>query len=190
MATVNLVKGQKLNLKKENGESLNDVTMGLGWDAASSGWFGGGGSIDLDASCLMFDENKNLVDNVWFRKLKSSDGSIKHSGDNLTGEGEGDDEKIRVKLSEVPANVKTLVFTINSYRGQKFDAVKNCYCRLFETNNQQEYCKFNLAEKGNHTGKIMAKVYRHNGEWKMSAEGIPCNGQTFQDMMPDILQCL
>ena len=194
MSTINLVKGQKINLKKDNGTSPTDVTMGLGWEPASSGGFfgfgGSSGDIDLDASCLMFDENNNLVDNVWFRKLKSSDGSVRHSGDNLTGEGDGDDETIRVKLSEVPSNVKTLVFTINSYRGQTFNEVKDCFCRLFDTATQQEYCRFNLAEKGSHTGKIMARVYRHNGEWKIAAEGIPCNGKTFQDMMPDILQTL
>jgi tellurium resistance protein TerZ len=192
MPTLNLIKGQKLNLKKDNGSALTNVTMGLGWEPASTGFLGFGGTkdIDLDASCLMFDDNNNLVDNVWFRKLKSSDGSIVHSGDNLTGEGAGDDETIVVKLDKVPANIKTLVFTINSYRGQTFNEVKDCFCRLFDTTTKEEYCRFNLAEKGNHTGKIMARVYRHNGEWKISAEGIPCNGRTFQDMLPDIQQCL
>lgn len=81
MASLNLVKGQKLNLKKESGQALTQVKMGLGWEPAT-GLFGfGGGSIDLDASCLFFDENKNLVDQVWFQQLKSKDGSVRHSGD-------------------------------------------------------------------------------------------------------------
>ena len=192
MASLNLIKGQKLNLKKESGQALTQVKMGLGWEPAGGGLFGlgSGGSIDLDASCLFFDENNNLLDQVWFQQLKSKDGSVKHSGDNLNGEGEGDDEIISVDLTAIPINVKTLVFTINSYRGQTFDKVKNCFCRLFESGNGAEFCRYDLAEKGNHTGKIMAKVYRHNGEWKISAEGRPCNGRTFKDMLPDIGNCL
>ncbi len=108
---INLQKGQKISLDKEAGGGLTRIVMGLGWDAAKSkggmlgGLFGGGGgdSIDLDASCLMFDEAGNLLDTVWFRQLRSQDGSIQHSGDNRTGEGEGDDEQIQVNLASVPA---------------------------------------------------------------------------------------
>ena len=82
MATINLVKGQKINLKKDNGTTLTTVTMGLGWDAVST-WIGSSSSIDLDASCLLFDASGNLVDQVWFRQLKSNDGSIVHSGDRM-----------------------------------------------------------------------------------------------------------
>jgi stress response protein SCP2 len=121
---VNLQKGQKISLDKEAGSALTKVVMGLGWDVAKKkGFFGfGGGSaeIDLDTSCLMFDEAGQMVDIVWFRQLQSKDGSIKHSGDNRTGAGEGDDEQIMVDLSRVPANVKSLVFTVNSFTGQTF----------------------------------------------------------------------
>lgn len=187
---INLEKGQKIDLKKADGSSLTRVFMGLGWDAAT-GIFGlGGGSIDLDASCAMFTENKELVDTVSFMQLHSRDGSIRHSGDNLTGAGDGDDEVINVDLATVPSNVKTIVFTINSYRGQTFDKVKNCFARLVDSVSNTEVCVYKLAEKGSHTGMIMAKVYRHNGEWKMAALGIPCNGSTIANIAQEIQACL
>lgn len=186
--SINLEKGQKINLQKEDGSKLERVFMGLGWDTAS-GLFGGG-SIDLDASCAMFTENKELVDTVSFSHLYSNDGSIRHSGDNLTGAGDGDDEKINVDLRTVPNNVKSIVFTINSYRGQTFDKVKNCFARLVDTVSNKEICMYKLSEKGSHTGMIMCKMYRHNGEWKMSALGIPCNGRTIQNIATEIVTCL
>lgn len=192
---ISLQKGQKISLSKEAGGSLAKVTMGLGWDVAKKkggllgGLFGGGGGgdIDLDASCLLFDEAKNLVDAVWFRQLKSKDGSIQHTGDNLTGEGEGDDESIIVDLGRVPANVKSLVFTVNSFRGQTFETVANAYCRIVDASSNKELARYDLAAQGAHTAQIMAKVYRHNGEWKMHAIGENCSGRTFQDMMPNII---
>lgn len=186
---LNLEKGQKINLQKGDGSQLTKVFMGLGWDA-TTGFFGGGGSIDLDASCAMYTEAKQLVDTVSFLQLRSKDGSIKHSGDNRTGAGDGDDEVINVDLSAVSANVKTLVFTINSFQGQTFDKVKNCYARLVDDGTKNEVCKFTLSEKGNHTGMIMCKMYRYNGEWKMSAMGTPCNGRTISDISVQIVQCL
>lgn len=188
--SVNLQKGQKISLTKEGGGALSSVVMGLGWDVAEKkGFFGFGGgsqSIDLDASCLMFDENRNLLDTVWFRQLKSKDGSIKHTGDNLTGDGDGDDEKIIVDLDKVPANVKSLVFTVNSFRGQTFAEVKNAFCRIVDQATNQEVARYNLSAQGDHSAQIMAKLYRHNGEWKMHAIGENGNGRTFQDLMPQI----
>lgn len=190
MSSINLEKGQKINLQKEDGSSLTRVMMGLGWDAAGGILGYGAGSIDLDASVAMYDANKGLVDTVSFTQLRSRDGSIVHSGDNLTGAGDGDDEKINVDLASVPANVQTLVFTINSYRGQTFDKVKNCFARLVDTVGNKEICIYKLAEKGSHTGMIMAKLYRHNGQWKMAAMGAPCNGATIQNISNEIVACL
>jgi tellurium resistance protein TerZ len=188
--SVNLQKGQKISLDKEAGGALSKVIMGLGWDAIKTkGLFGFGSkteSVDLDASCVVFDEANNLVDTVWFRQLKSKDGSIVHTGDNRTGAGEGDDEQIIVDLSRVPANVKSLVFTVNSFTGQTFAQVENGYCRLINGNNQQEVARYDLAVQGAHTAQVMAKLYRHGGEWKMHAIGENASGRTFDDLMPAI----
>jgi len=187
---INLQKGQKINLEKEAGGSLTRIVMGLGWDAVKkSGFlgFGGSKSIDLDASCLLFDENKQLLDAVWFRQLKSRDGSIQHTGDNLTGDGEGDDEQIIVNLVKIPTNVRSLVFTVNSFTGQDFSSIDNAFCRIVNDINNQEIARYNLSVQGSHKAQIMAKVYRHNGEWKMHAIGENGNGRTFQDLLPQIL---
>ncbi|HMV60901.1 MAG TPA: TerD family protein [Agitococcus sp.] len=187
---VNLQKGQKISLEKEAGTGLTRVIMGLGWDVAKKkGFFGfGGGSaeIDLDSSCLMFDEAGQMVDIVWFRQLQSKDTSIKHSGDNRTGAGEGDDEQISVDLSRVPAQVKSLVFTVNSFTGQSFSQVENAFCRLINAANNQEIARYNLSCQGDHSAQIMAKLYKHNGEWKMHAIGENGQGRTFEQLMPQI----
>ena len=129
--SISLTKGQAISLEKTSGPKLVQVTMGLGWDVKKSkGFFGlggGGGSIDLDASCLMFDASNQMVDQVWFQKLQSNDGSIRHSGDNRTGAGDGDDETINVNLEKLPAHVVTLIFTVNSFTGDTFDQVENAY---------------------------------------------------------------
>ncbi|MDR2528830.1 MAG: TerD family protein [Synergistaceae bacterium] len=179
---VNLEKGQRISLEKEAGKSLTKIVMGLGWDVAKKGFFGGGG-IDLDASCVMFGANKEHKDTVWFRQLKSRDGSIVHTGDNLTGAGEGDDEQIIVQLDKVPSDVSTLVFTVNSFQGQTFNKVANAFCRIVDDATQAEIARYNLSGGHDSTGMIMAKVYKHNGEWKMRAIGEPASGRTFQDMM-------
>ena len=187
---VNLQKGQKISLSKEAGGELSRVTMGLGWDAIKRGGLFGFGarteSVDLDASCVMFDDSGRPSDVIWFRQLKSRDGSIVHTGDNRTGAGDGDDEQINVDLNQVPANVKSLVFTVNSFTGQTFAQVQNAYCRLLDASSGKEVARFNLSVQGAHSAQIMAKVYRHNGEWKMHAIGENGNGRTFDDLLPQI----
>ncbi|MGJ0515558.1 MAG: TerD family protein [Methylomicrobium sp.] len=191
---ISLQKGQKISLNKEAGGELSKVIMGLGWDAKKSGGGllkgmfggGGGGSIDLDASCVLFDEQKKIVDTVWFRQLKSKDGSIVHTGDNRTGAGDGDDEQIIVDLNKVPANVKSLVFTVNSFTNQTFDQVENAYCRLVDSSTNKEIARYTLSSQGSHTAQIMAKVYRHEGEWKMHAIGENGHGRTIDSLMPQI----
>jgi tellurium resistance protein TerZ len=192
---ISLQKGQKISLEKEAGGGLTRVVMGLGWDAAQAkssgllgGLFGGGGgdSVDLDASCLLFDEAGNLLDTVWFRQLTSRDGSIHHTGDNRTGEGEGDDEQIQVNLAAIPATVKSLVFTVNNYTGQDFSQVANAYCRILNGANGSEIARYDLSCQGSHSAMLMAKVYRHNGEWKMHAIGEVGQGRTFDQLLPQI----
>lgn len=125
--TVSLAKGQKISLAKPGGGSLTAVRMGLGWDPVKKkGVFGRlkTQSIDLDASALLFDGGRNLVDAVWFNQLTSKDGAVRHTGDNLTGDGAGDDESIIVDLTRLPRQVTQIVFTVNSFTGQDFSQVE------------------------------------------------------------------
>ena len=188
--SVNLQKGQKISLDKEAGSTLTKITMGLGWDSIKTKGFLGFGSktesVDLDASCVLFDENNRPVDYVWFRQLKSKDGSIVHTGDNRTGAGDGDDEQIVVDLANVPASVKSLVFTVNSFTGQNFSQVQNAYCRILNASNNSEVARYDLSVQGAHTAQVMAKLYRHNNEWKMHAIGENGSGRTFEELMPQI----
>lgn len=193
---VNLQKGQTVRLEKSGGGALSRVTMGLGWDVKKAkGLFGvfgggGGGDIDLDASCLLFDGTRRLVDEVWFRQLKSRDGSVVHSGDNLTGAGDGDDEMIHVDLQKLPQAVDAMVFTVNSFRGDTFDRIENAYCRLTDATTGKEMARFDLSGSGSHTGQVMAQLVRRAGEWEMKALGVRTTGRTFHDMMGDITASL
>lgn len=185
---ISLSKGQTVSLEKSTGGSLTNIRMGLGWDPVKpKGFFskmmGGNESIDLDASCILLDGNKKPLDVVWFRQLTSQDGAIKHSGDNLTGEGDGDDETISVALGNLPAAVQSLIFTVNSFRGQTFDQVENAFCRLVDLSNNQEVARFQLAEKGQHTGVVMAVVSRAGAGWNIRAVGTPTRGRTAQDLV-------
>ncbi|PPQ34828.1 tellurium resistance protein TerZ [Rhodoblastus acidophilus] len=196
--SISLAKGQTVDLSKTS-NGLSRIRMGLGWDAAAkksggflSSLFGGGAadSIDLDASCIVFDANNQAIDVVWFRQLRSKDGSIQHSGDNQTGEGDGDDETIFVDLSRLPAHIDTLVFTVNSFRGQTFNEVDNAVCRVVDDTCNKELVRFNLAEKGAHNGVIMAVITRRQGPWSMKAVGAPTSGQTVQDLIPAALAAI
>jgi tellurium resistance protein TerZ len=187
--SVSLNKGQSVSLKKAGGGELTVVRMGLGWQAAPrKGLFGRRArAIDLDASAVMFGEHQ-LLDVVFFQHLVSNDGSVRHTGDNLTGGAGGeDDESILVDLSLVPEGVKQIVFTVNSYTGQTFQEVENAHCRLVDESNGQELARYSLSGGGAHTGQVMAKVQRDaSGGWQMSAIGAPARGRTFQDMLPAI----
>lgn len=182
MPSVSLVKGQKISLEKQAGAPLKKVIMGLGWDVSDDDY-----DIDLDASCVMFDDSKEMVDAVYFGQLKSDDGSIKHTGDNLTGEGDGDDEQIIVDLSRVPENVKYLVFVVNSYQGDTFDEVDNAFCRIVNQSNNKEIARYNISCQGSYTALIMAKLYREDNGWKMQALGVYCDGQVFDEVIPDMI---
>ena len=191
--SVSLSKGQKVSLAKRDGGSLSRVRMGLGWDAIKKkGLFGGmkSQSIDLDASALLFDASGGLVDQVWFRQLKSKDGAVQHTGDNLTGAGEGDDESIRVDLSALPATVATIVFTVNSFTGQDFSQIENAFCRLIDESNESEIARFDLSGSGRHNAQIMAKVSRDGAGWSMTALGIAATGRTFHDLLPAMASAL
>lgn len=186
--SVSLSKGQKVSLTKAGGGTLSNVRMGLGWDAMrKKGLFGSRAqSIDLDASALLFDASGGLVDQVWFQQLTSKDGSVRHTGDNRTGAGDGDDESIKVDLSRVPATVATLVFTVNSFTGQDFSQIENAFCRLIDESNETEIARYDLTGTGSHTAQIMAKVGRDGQGWSMTALGNAASGRTFHDLLPAI----
>ena len=191
--SVNVSKGQKVSLSKRDGGSLTRVRMGLGWDAVKKkGFFGGSKSqsIDLDASALLFDASGQLVDQVWFQQLRSKDGSVLHTGDNLTGAGEGDDESIRVDLSAVPPHVATIVFAVNSFTGQDFSQIENAFCRLIDESNEAEIARYDLSGSGRHNAQVMAKVSRDGAGWSMTALGIAATGRTFRDLLPAMASAL
>lgn len=180
---VSLSKGQTISLAKSDGSALHRIHMGLGWDAAK-GMFGRAKAIDLDASCMVFDNGSNIIDQVWFNQLKSNDGSIQHTGDNLTGRGDGDDESITVDLDRLSPNAMTLVFVVNSFTGQDFSKIENATCRLVDMDTNQEMARYDLSGSGSHTAQIMAKVSRKSGSWAMTAIGQACSGRTFKDLLP------
>lgn len=186
---VSLSKNQTISLAKSS-SAISQIRFGLGWDPAKKkGLFGkllgGGDSVDLDASCVLLDGNGNVLDTVWFRQLNSTDGSVKHSGDNRTGEGDGDDETITADLSRLPANVEHLVLTVNSFTGQSFNDVENAFCRVVDQQGK-ELAKYTLTEQGSHTAVIIASLRRSGGEWNFTAHGNASRGRTIQDMVPDI----
>jgi len=177
--SVNLSKGQTVSLVKSGGGTLSKVRMGLGWDAVKKkGMFGGmkNQSIDLDASCLLFDAGGHLLDQVWFQQLKSKDGAIKHTGDNLTGQGEGDDEQVKVNLQGVPAECDKIVFAVTIYdaegRSQSFGQVKNAFIRVVNDAGGAELARYDLSEDAStETAMIFGELYRNAAEWKFRAVG-------------------
>ncbi|MBU7599693.1 TerD family protein [Streptomyces sp. P38-E01] len=164
--TVNLRKHQSVSLVKNNQPLASKVTMGLGWEPAFRGK-----SIDLDASVIAYDAHRKKLATCYFGKLKILDGAVQHSGDNLTGDGAGDDETITVDLGRLPAEVTGLVFTVNSYTGQKFNEVAKAYCRLLGSGGE-ELVRFDLTDAAPRTAVLMAKFVRQfTGEWDMTALG-------------------
>jgi tellurium resistance protein TerZ len=187
---VSLRKNETVSLSKQS-SALSQLQFGLGWDPIKKkglfgGLFGGNSSIDLDAGCVLLDKSGNTIDTIWFRKLKSDCGSVVHSGDNLTGEGDGDDEVIHVDLNRLPQNAEYLAFTVNSFRGQTFNDVDNAFCRVVDQAGK-ELARYQLTEQGPHTGIVIASLRRNNGQWDFTAHGHACRGRTIDDMHSDIV---
>lgn len=185
---ISLQKGQTVSLAKRGGGTLTRVRMGLGWDAVvKKGLFRSKqADIDLDATAVLYDAQKNVVDQVWFQQLRSKDGSVTHTGDNRTGAGDGDDESVVVELAQLPANVTTIVFVVNSFTGQDFSQIENAFCRLVDETNGDELARYDLTGSGTHTAQIMAKVTRDGAGWSMTAIGSIAQGRTFRDLLPAI----
>lgn len=196
---INLKKGQRINLSKEDA-SLSRIMVGLGWDPIQPTGNSGGllkslfgsqqAEIDCDASVFMLNSNdklKNKKHIVYFGNLKSLDGSVKHMGDNLTGEGDGDDEQIMVELNRVPNDVQKLVFVVNIYdcikRRQHFGMIQNAFIRIVNMDNNRELVRFNLSEQySNQTGLLVAELYKHDIEWKFAAIGQGTQDTSLGDM--------
>ncbi|MFD8261822.1 TerD family protein [Streptomyces griseoluteus] len=176
---VSLQKNQTVSLVKGGAPLLSRVQMGLGWEPAYRGK-----DIDLDASVIAYGPQRNAVDSCYFGKLSILNGAVKHSGDNLTGEGGGDDEVITVDLGRIPPEVTGLVFTVNSFSGQKFTEVAKAYCRLIDPTSGEELVRFDLTSAEPQTGVLMAKLIRqYSGEWDMTALGDFVKARTVRNMV-------
>ncbi|MFF3486057.1 TerD family protein [Streptomyces sp. NPDC002701] len=183
---VNLQKNQTVSLTKGGRPFLSQVKMGLGWEPAYRGK-----DIDLDASVIAYGPQRNHIDSCYFGKLSIVNGAIKHSGDNLTGEGGGDDEVIVVDLGRLPQEVTGLVFTVNSFSGQKFTEVAKAYCRLLDAATGEELVRFDLTSAEPQTGVMMAKLIKQfSGEWEMTALGNFVKSRTVRGMVKPSAQAL
>ena len=179
--SVKLQKGQKVSLSKEN-VGLSRIIVGLGWDEVEQkrhGFFAPKPKpIDCDAFALLLKNGKltGKEDIVYFGNLTHKSRSVMHMGDNLTGEGEGDDEQIMIDLNQVPSEYDRIVIAVNIYqaeaRNQHFGMIKNAFVRLVDARNNNEMCIYNLTENySGQTAMLFGEVYRYNGEWKFSAIG-------------------
>ena len=172
---INLSKGQKVDLTKGNA-SLKHIMVGLGWDVNA---FDSGADFDLDASAFMCGANGKCPTEkefVFYGNLEHPSGAVKHQGDNLTGEGDGDDEQIFVDLKAIPESVDKIAFTVTIYeaqeRRQNFGQVSNAYNRIVDEDTNQELIRYDLGEDFSiETAIVVGELYRHNGEWKFNAIG-------------------
>lgn len=187
---VNLQKGQRVDLTKGNA-GLNKIMVGLGWDPVQKksggggflgGLFGGGGgstaNVDCDASVILLQNDKLSAKNdvVYFGNLTGANGAVKHSGDNLTGAGDGDDEQVTIELQSIPAGYNRIVFVVNIYdaarRKQHFGMIQNAFIRIVNSATNEEILKYNLSDDyANQTTLITGEIYRHETEWKFAAIG-------------------
>ncbi|MEE5992198.1 MAG: TerD family protein [Oscillospiraceae bacterium] len=192
---VNLKKGQKVELKKESGGTLQRVTVGLGWDEAQAaggllGLFGGRKQdIDCDASAFVCVNGKIVSKNdiVYFGNLTHKTKAVQHAGDNLTGAGTGDDEQIFVELSKLPQEYDKIIFVVNIYqareRKQSFGMIRNAYIRICDEKGV-ELCRYNLSEDydASMTAMVFGEIYRHNGVWKFNAIGQPTTDNSVTEL--------
>lgn len=171
---ISLNKGGRLSLSKES-PGLNRVLVGLGWDARATD----GVDFDLDASAFLLNASgkaRSEADFIFYNQLRSTCGSVEHTGDNLTGTGDGDDEVIKIELNKVPAEVEKIAFTVTIHeadaRRQNFGQVNNAYIRVVNADTNVEITRYDLAEDAStETAMIFGELYRHSGEWRFTAVG-------------------
>ena len=172
---VSLAKGQKVDLTKTN-PGLSKITVGLGWDTNK---YDGGNDFDLDSSVFLLDATGKVSgpqDFIFYNQTTGGNGSVVHTGDNLTGEGDGDDEQVQIALKEVPESVQKITFTVTIHeaeaRTQNFGMVSNAFIRVVNDDTKQEIIRYDLGEDFSiETAVVVGELYRHNGEWKFSAIG-------------------
>jgi len=172
--SVSLSKGGNVSLSKE-APGLTNILVGLGWDARSTD----GADFDLDASAIMLNSTDKAASDqhfIFFNNLKSPDGSLEHTGDNLTGEGEGDDEALKVNLAGVPADIQKIVFPVSIYEGetrsQSFGQVRNAFIRIVNDSNNTEIARYDLSEDAStETAMVFGEVYRNGTKWEFRAVG-------------------
>ena len=172
---INLSKGQKVSLTKEN-PGLKKILVGLGWDVNA---FDSGADFDLDASAFLAGANGKCPTEkefIFYGNLEHESGAVKHMGDNLTGSGDGDDEQIEVDLSLIPANIEKVAFTVTIYdaekRRQNFGQVSNAFCRIVDLDTNRELVRFDLGEDFSiETAVVVGELYKHGNEWKFNAIG-------------------
>ena len=170
---VSLAKGQKVDLTKTN-PGLTKVSVGLGWDTNK---YDGGKEFDLDSSVFLLEASGKVTGPegfVFYNNTTGGNGSVVHSGDNLTGDGDGDDEVVHIDLSKVPSNIEKITFTVTIHdaenRGQNFGMVSNSFIRVF--NESAELIRYDLGEDFSiETALVAGELYRHGGEWKLAAIG-------------------
>ena len=197
---INLEKGQRINLEKSNGTKLQNICVGVNWGAIEKkGLFGTKKEpVDLDASCAVYDDKKNHIDSVNFRKLQSNDQAIKHSGDDLTGDINGDDgldnEVITLDFSRLSPSANHVAFFINSFRGQDFKDIPFASIRIYEgtpTKVSQEFARYDIANDTSFSGNVsmvLGVFYKRNDEWKFSAIGAPTKDKKLEETILTIQQ--
>lgn len=180
MSSINLSKGQRIDLTKTN-PGLTRVIVGLGWDTNR---YDGGQDFDLDASAFLTDESGKAtqdVDFIFYNNLKHPSGSVEHTGDNRTGEGDGDDEQIKIDFSKVPALIHKIAITVTihdaEHRNQNFGQVSNAFVRVVNADTNEEVLRYDLGEDFSvETAVVICELYKHNGDWKFSAVGSGFSG--------------
>lgn len=199
--SINLQKGQRISLEKSNGNKLLNVCVGINWGAIEKKGFLGGVTkepVDLDASCALFDESKFHLDTVYFGNLRSSDRAISHSGDDLTGDMDGDDgldnEVISVDFSKINPAVTYVAFVLNSFRGHDFKSIPFASIRIYEGSPKrvnEVFANFDIANGpgfAGHTSMVMGVFYKRNGEWKFNAIGEPTKDKKLQETIVTVTQ--
>ncbi|SKA36376.1 tellurium resistance protein TerZ [Chitinophaga eiseniae] len=197
---INLQKGQRISLEKSNGTKLQNICVGINWGAIEKkGLFGMSKTkeaVDLDGSCALFSEQKQLQEVVYFGNLRSQDGSIHHSGDDLTGDMNGNDgldnEVITVDLSRLNPNVNYVAFVLNSFRGHDFGTIPFASIRIYEgtpSRVNEVFATYDIAGDtsfAGHTSMVMGVFYKKNGEWKFNAIGEPTRDRKLQETVDTV----